>query len=335
MSSIRYLRIRAVPAVVLAALALVLALPAARAQAVRTGGEPWYRPVPADVRKRAQALFAQAIDKHQQLLRGDALALYEQALALWDNPDIQWNLALVLDDLGQYLRAHQELTRALRWGSALGLERLRQVRDRMRALETQRLARIETYREERAAVITLDGKPWLLAAGRRSTLVLPGEHYLAARKPGHLPVTRPVYVKAGQQARVPLPMDKERLDVTRRWAAWKPPALTLFGVAVATMGAELGRRALALKDEAQELIKKCNGLTCDTKPTDLYKQADVRQWLSIGAVSTGGVVVAIGLVLARLNKPRAHRTEARPPSKIELTPILSAHRAELSALVRF
>ena len=181
-SSTRYLRIRAIPAAVLAALALMLVLSAARAETVRTGGEPWYRQVPADVRQRAQALFANAIDKHQQLLRGDALALYEQALALWDNPDIQWNLALVLDDLGQYLRAHQELERVLRWGATLGPERLRQVRDRMRVLETQRLARIETYREEPAAVITLDGKPWLPGAGRRSMLVLPGEHYLAARK---------------------------------------------------------------------------------------------------------------------------------------------------------
>src|SRR5689334_5613789 len=126
-SSTRYLRYRAIPAAVLAALALVLALPAARAETVRTGGEPWYRQVPADVRQRAQELFAQAIDKHQQLLRGDALALYEQALALWDNPDIQWNLVLVLEDLGQYLRAYQQLASALRWGAALGPELLLQV----------------------------------------------------------------------------------------------------------------------------------------------------------------------------------------------------------------
>src|SRR5262245_60504024 len=133
MSSTRYLRIRALPAAVLAALSLVLALPTARADTaradtaradtaradpVRTGGEPWYRPVSADVRQRAQALFAQAVDKHLQLLRGDALALYEQALALWDNPDIQWNLALVLEDLGEYLRAYRQLENAQRWGSA-------------------------------------------------------------------------------------------------------------------------------------------------------------------------------------------------------------------------
>jgi hypothetical protein len=41
----RYLRIQVIAAVGLAA--LVLALPAARADGVRTGGEPWYRQVPA------------------------------------------------------------------------------------------------------------------------------------------------------------------------------------------------------------------------------------------------------------------------------------------------
>ena len=71
--------------------------------------EPWYPQSTADTRQRAQALFAQAIDKHLQLLRGDARDLYDQALVLWDNPDIQWNLALVLEDLGQYLRAYQQL----------------------------------------------------------------------------------------------------------------------------------------------------------------------------------------------------------------------------------
>src|SRR6185436_12821508 len=263
-SSTRYLRIRFVLVPVLASLALVLALSTARAETVRTGGEPWYRQVPADVRKRVQALFAQAIDKLKQFLREDALALYDQALALWDNPDIQWNLALVLEDLGHYIRAYQQLESALRWGEALGPERLRQVRDRMRVLETQRLARIETDREEPAAMITLDGKPWLPRAGRRSTLVLPGEHYLAALKSGYLPVTRPVYVLAGQQARVPLPMDKERSIVTRRWTAWQPWAVIGAGIAVAVVGAGLDWQAFAHRDAAADALAGCKGLMCDS-----------------------------------------------------------------------
>jgi hypothetical protein len=62
------------------------------------------------------------------------MALYEQALAQWDKPDIRWNLALVLEDLGQYLRAYQRLDGALRWREALGAERLRDVQARIVAL---------------------------------------------------------------------------------------------------------------------------------------------------------------------------------------------------------
>jgi hypothetical protein len=334
-SSTRYHWIRAVPAAVLAGLALVLALPAARADTVRTGSEPWYLEVPTDVRKRAQSLFAKAIDKHQKLLRGDALALYEQALALWDNPDIQWNLALVLEDVGHYLHAYQYLDSVLRWGSALGPERLREVRDRMRMLEIQHLARIETDREEPAAEITLDGKPWPLHAGRRSKVVLPGEHYLAASKSGYFPVTRPVYVNAGQRARVPLPMDKDRLIEKRRWTAWKPWAVMGAGITVAALGAGLEWRAVVHRDAAATKLADCDDRECAPKPSALYERAEVKQGFAIAAITTGGGVVAVGLVLAWLNQPRAHRTEAPPSPRIEFMPILSPHRAELSALVRF
>jgi tetratricopeptide (TPR) repeat protein len=334
-SSTRYLRIRAVAGAVLAALALVLALPAARAETVRTGGEPWVGQAPAVARQQAEALFAQAVDKHLQLLRGEAMELYEQALALWDNPDTRWNLALVLEDLGQYLRAYQELDTALRWGAALGPERLREVRDRMRVLETRRLARIETDRDEPVAEISLDGNPWLRRAGRRSTLVLPGEHYLTARKSGYFTVTRSVHVKAGQEARVALSMDEDRLFETRRWKAWKPWAVVAAGVAACAVGAKLEWRAFAHQDAAVAALARCQERVCASSSLDIYDRAEMEHGLAIGAIAAGGATVAVGLGLAWLNRSRTHRTEARPPSRIELTPILSPHQAEVSALVRF
>lgn len=328
---------RAVPALVLAALALALvpALPVARAETVRTGDEPWYSKASADARQRARALFAQALDKHQQLLRGEALVLYEQALALWDNPDIQWNLSLVLEDLGQYLRAYEQLGGALRWEEALGPDRLRQVRDRMQVLETQRLARIEAYLEEPAAVITLDGKPWLPRGGRRSSCVLPGEHYLAARKPGYFSVTRSVYVKAGELARVPLVMDEDRRLEKRRWKEWKPWTVMGAGLVTATVGAGLEWRAYADRNAVAHALASCKGLLCDQRRSGRYDRAVLEHELAIGAFVVGGAVAIGGLALAWINQPRAPRAEARSPSRIELTPVVSPHRAELGALIRF
>jgi len=329
--------LRSIAAPGLAALVLVLAIPAGHAEVTRTGIEPWYQQSTADARQRAHALTAEAIDKHQQLLREDAMELYEQALTQWDNPDIRWNLALVLEDLGQYLRAHQQLDGALRWGEALGAERLRDVQTRMRALEIQRLARIEADGQEPGADIKLDGQPWFRGVERRSTLVLPGTHYIAAIKPGYFPVSRSVYVTAGQQAQVALAMDADRVVDTRRWTAWKPWAVVAAGVAVAAMGSGLESRALAQRTTAAEALEdRCHTLTCEPAPSPaVYDGAATNHALAVGAFAVGGTAVAVGLALAWLNQPRPHRAEARSPSRIEFTPILSPQQAEVSALVRF
>ena len=332
-SFIQYVFLRAVA---VAALALMLALPAARADVVRPHSEPWYQQATAEARQRAQVLFEQAFDKHQQLLRGEAKDLYEQALALWDNPDIRWNLALVLADLGEYLRAHEQLDRTLRWEAALGAERLREVRERIAVLETLRLGRIETSVEAPAAEITLDGQPWLRRAGRRSALVAPGQHYVAARKPGHFPVTQSVSVKAGQLARVALPMDEDRLVKTRRWAVWKPWVLVGAGLAAAAAGAELERRTLAHRDVATAgALVGCTPLVCDSHPSNIYDRVGKEHQRALGVVAASSTALAVGLTLVWLNRPRARRTEARPPTRIELTPMLSLDQAEVSALVRF
>ena len=96
----RYRDIRSVACPVLAVFALALVPLAAHADVTRTGAEPWYQQPSAEDRAQAHGLFQQAVARHQELLRRQAMELYEQALALWDNPDIRWNFALELDDIG-------------------------------------------------------------------------------------------------------------------------------------------------------------------------------------------------------------------------------------------
>ena len=319
------------------ALVALLAIPAAHAQVARSGAEPWYEQSNVDDRQRAQALFAKAIEKHQQLLREDARELYEQALAQWDNPDIRWNLALVLEDLGQYLQAHDQLERARRWREALGAERLRDVEARIQALEIQRLARIEAEVPEPGADIKLDDQRWFRGADRRSTLVLPGTHSVAATKPGYFPVTRSVYVTAGQQAHVALPMDADHLIETRRWATWKPWSVIATGLAVAAVGAGLEAQAFAQRTTAAAALDdRCHTLICEpSAPPSVYDRAVTRHALAIGAFAVGGTTLAVGLALAWLNRPRMHRTEVQAAPGIELTPILSPQQAEALVKIRF
>lgn len=317
---------------------LLVVLPASvRADNARTGDEPWYRESPTEQQRQARVLFEQGVIKHQQLLRDEARALYEQALESWDNPDIRWNLALVLEDLGQYLRAYQQLDGELRWGEALGAESLQGVRDRMRALETRRLAWIEASSAEPGADITLDGQHWFTGATSQRKLVEPGAHYVAARKAGYFPVTRTVSVSAGQKASVPLPMDADRLMETRRWSVWKPWAVVSAGVVAAAVGAALERKAFAHRDAAaQSLASTCSSSTgCSPGRFASYDRAVTDSRLAIGAFVAGSTTVVVGLTLAWLNQLHTHRTEARVPAQIEVIPILSSGQTGVSAQLRF
>jgi hypothetical protein len=330
----RHVRSVACPALV----ALVLALPplAAQADVARTGAEPWYQQATPEARAQAHERFVQAVDKHEQLLRPEARELYEQALTLWDNPDIRWNLALVLDDVGEYVRAHEQLEGALRWDAALGAERLRQVQERMQALETRRLARIDADGTEPGADVTLDGQPWFQGVGRRSMLVLPGTHYIIADKSEYFPLNVRAPVLAGERYHVTLRMTAAQVIETRRWSAWKPWAVVAAGVAAAAAGAVLERDAFAQRDSAaRSLDDRCHAPVCDLAPLPkTYGRARLENRLAIGAFAAGGTVLAAGLVLVWLDRPRAHREEAIP-SLIELMPAVSADRVGVSASIRF
>jgi hypothetical protein len=328
----RHRYIRAVGAIVV----FVVAGPAVHADVTRTGNEPWCQQATAEARAQAQAVFDQAIDKHLQLLRGDAMELYEQALALCDNPDIRWNLALVLDDMGEYLPAHQQLERALQWDTALGVQRLGEVRERMRMLETQRLARIEAQSDEPGADIRLDGQPWFRGSGSQSALVTPGMHYIAATKPGFAPTTASVLVAAGERYRVTLRMAVDRLIETRRWSVRMPWTVVAAGAAVAVVGAVAEWQALAHRDAAVDALARGCDMRSECPWTRLQDsdRAVMDHRIAIGAFVAGGTAVAAGMVLAWLNQPKAHRSEA-PGSPVELIPTVSAAGAAVSARVRF
>lgn len=330
------MRARCDRAVVAAGVLLAAAMPYARAEVLRTGSEPWYRGVPAEARQHAQALFEQARDKHLELLRGEAMELYEQAVALWDNPDIHWNLALVLDDLGRYLPAHEQLEAALRWGAALGADRLREVRDRRDALEAQRLGLIEASSDQPAADVQLDGQPWFHGPGHRSARVTPGMHYVAGSKPGYTPTAVSVPVSAGQHYRVRVEMVVDHLIETRHWSAWKPWAVVGAGATFAAVGAGFEWRAIRNHNyAAAELARACDDAkSCAPTAKSENERARLDSQRAAGAFIAGGVTLTVGLQLVWVNQPRWLHPEATH-SPLELVPTVSPDHAGVAALLRF
>ena len=319
--------------VVVTALLLTTAL--AQADAPSTGNEPWYRESTPQAREQALALYLQAVEQHRQLLRAQARVLYEQALELWDNPTIRWNLALMLDDMGEYLHAHQQLEGTLRWGTALGEERLRKVHDRLAALE-KRLARIEADAAEPDADVKLDGEEWFRGPGRRSALVAPGTHYVGATKPGYTVAAVSTTLAAGERYRATLRMIADSPAEVRRWSVWMPWRVVAAGLVLSTVGAGLEWRLSVNRDAATQALTLACGASPSCPPThsSANDRAATYSKLALGGLVAGGVVTVLGLALASFNRPTAQRSEA-PRSSVEIVPELSARETGVSAQIRF
>lgn len=327
---------RAVPASLLIALSLA---GSALAQAQpRPGPRPWERDVTAEDRRVAEAMFDQAVELHEQLLRDQAVARYQEALSRWENPHIRWNLALLSMDMGQYLRAHEHLARALSWGPEAfdppDWEKLSGARDR---LLRQHLAVIEARCDQPGAELALDGKPWFRGPGAARQVVLPGEHVLTARKPGYFPLARSMVLPAGTQGAVTVVMSVDGIFEKRRWAAWKPSAVLGAALALGVAGAALSWDARWQVDAARDDL----AALCDRQPICApltpsgYQRARWQHRIATGAMITAGTAAAAGLVLLFVNQPRAYRTENREEGRLQLVPMAAPHAAGVSARLRF
>ena len=298
---------------------------------------PWERDVSAEDRRLAETLFAQASEFHTQLLRDYAVTRYEEALSHWDNPDIRWNLALLMKDMGQYLLAWEHLEAALAWGPEAFDERDRDKPLAMRqTLLQHHLAVVEARCDQPGAEVALDGKPWFRGAGGARRVVLPGEHVLTARKPGYFPVARTIFVLAGRPAAVTMLLSVDGIFEKRRWKPWMPWAVISSGVVMGVMGAGLDWDAFRLRNGAEGELAECVGMgMCEPKTPTSYDRALWEHRIGTGAMVVGGAVAAAGLALVFLNQPRVYRTEDRERGTFELVPMVSPDTAGASAQFRF
>jgi hypothetical protein len=303
---------------------------------------PWERGVSAEDRRAAEMLFDHAVELHEQLLQARAVARYEEALALWENPHIRWNLALLMNDMGQYLPAHAHLERALAWGpEALDQSDWRKLTRIRQMLLRERLAVVEARCDQPDAEVALDGKPWFRGPGVAHQVVLPGEHVITARKPGYFPLARNIVLPAGAQGAVTVAvaMSMDGIFERRRWPSWKPWTVLGGGAAVGLVGLRFNGQARAHLAEVRRLLHG----HCDGKPppclpvtSPAYQNRLRNDPFATGAMATAGVAVAAaGLVLVFLNQPRSYRPVDRGGATFELTPIASPGAAGISARLRF
>jgi hypothetical protein len=302
--------------------------------------KPWNRGVPAERRNAARDLFLEGNRLFKIPLFARAAEKYTAALRQWKHPAFYFNLALAQLNLGQDLEAHDSLEQALRYGEEpLGTLQFQEAKKQIQEVERQ-LGRIHVTCQTQGAEITLDGAPLFIGPGSYEGWVTAQPHEITAKKSGYLSEAKRITVSPGKLEHLPLKLItlNEASDASRRWAGWKPWAVVATGAAVAAAGGAF--HALAARNfkdyDDQFLQLDCGmgpgefpGCTKDEIPQGLNDQlnrARRQQQVAIGSYVAGGSVIAAGIVLLYLNRPRLVEQEATssPARSVAIVPTVSA-----------
>ena len=186
---------------------------------------PWAKDVPEPQQREAETLFEQGNDLFAKQAHAPAVEKYRAALALWDHPLIQFNMAVTLIRLDRALEAAEALEKALRFGDKPFKPELYQEALNYQTLLKGRIGYIEIACTQGGAKIALDGKEWFGCPGSRKMRVEVGEHTVIGDLPKHLPVNRKLIVAGGVTVTEKIqlaPLDTAiKLEYPyKRWIPW-------------------------------------------------------------------------------------------------------------------
>lgn len=324
-------------AAVLCALGHPARVAADPAPAIKLDGDdkPWNRGVPLPVRETARDLFLEGNRLFHIPVYPRAADKYVAALARWKHPAIYFNLALAQLNLGQEVEAHDSLQQAVEHGAdPLGPEQFAEAQRQLHELERQ-MARIRISCATPGAEVSLDGAVVFVGTGSRERWVRAAAHEVTAKRPDYLSEARRLTVAPGQVQDVDLHLItlSEAQDSGRRWRPWKPWAVVAAGGAIAIAGGVI--HALSYKN-FKDFDNGVSRLPCATAggctaqqigPAlgDQLSAANRDQKIAAGAYIAGGTVVAAGVLLLYLNRPRLAEDDGAhaPTGSVAIVPAIS------------
>lgn len=278
----------------------------------------WNQGVSAESRQAARALFLEGNRLMQTLLFAKAAEKYVAALSKWKHPRFYFNLAAAQIGLGQEVEARESLEKALEHGAEpLGEAEFQDAQKKLQDV-TRQLGRIRVVCQTPGAEVTLDGVTLFTGPGIYEGWVMAKAHELTAKKTGYLSEARRVTVAAGRVEDVELKLVtlSQATDASRRWAVWKPWAVVAAG---GLIGAGAGGvHALAARnftryDDQFGALDCAKGNPPPGCPKDEPGLADLNarlklarreQAFAVGGYIVGGSLIATGVVLLYLNRPR-------------------------------
>ena len=257
-------------------------------------------------------LFVQAVDQ------------YNEALAHWNHPAIHYNLALALINLDRPLEVYDHLTKAMAYGpEPLDQDKYNHAKEYLRLVEGQ-LGNVEVSCSEPGARVAVDGTQVFTAPGTYTAKVRVGIHNVLADKPGYVARSVSPFVGPGNTVRLELAMYtvQELTRYRRRWdRAWLPYGVIGAGALVGLAGGGLELWAGSSFRDYDAAVARCsrdntthngNG-GCDASAAGLTSMRDrgnLRQTAGRVAYGVGGTTIALGIVLAYLNRREAYQIRA-------------------------
>jgi len=291
---------------------MVAASAASPAHGDRKTVTPWSRGVSESAQKRALALFEDGNEFLEQQKYTEAVDKYEQALSIWDHPNIRFNMAICLINMRQLLTAWDHLQEALRYGDApLGKTLYAQAMTYVAVLESS-LAELTVRSSQSGIKVMVDGVLALDGPGEHSMKLLAGKHQLVASRPGYTTSSRALDLPAGKPEVEQIALELEKVKVQRdnyerRWSWWVPWSLEGGAAALALVATGVyasARTDMAHYDEGLQM--RCPPSGCTAIPSDLqaqYTHARRISGVAIGMWVGAGAVAITGGVMAVMNRP--------------------------------
>ncbi len=289
--------------------------------------KPWSQGVPIEDRAAARELFREG----NRLLRvprpAKAVEKYAAALARWKNPAFYYNLALAQLSLDKEIEARESLERALQYGAeGLGEDELQEARKQLQDV-TRQLGQIIVTCQLPGAEVSLDGVPLFIGPGSYRGWVKARDHELTAKKAGYLSEATRVTVSPAGLHEIDLNLITltQATDASRRWAVWKPWMVVAAGGAIAAAGGglhALSARSFTRYDTDFEKLDCAKGFPPPGCPADepgleglneRRSSARRQQAIAVGSYVVGGSLIATGVVLLYLNRPRPPEQGASGP----------------------
>jgi tetratricopeptide (TPR) repeat protein len=271
--------------------------------------QPWAAGVTDAQKKTAQARLEEGNALFLERKYAEALVKYEEAIAAWKHPAIQFNVVRCLIQLDRPVEASDRLALALAYGAAPLDEGVYTEALSYQKLLANQIAEIEVSCEQQGVKLTLDGQPLLTCPGKDKRRVAPGPHQVVGTKDGHLTKTVEVVVVGGttepvELALVPL---AQAAKIVHRWPTWIPWVVTGGGLVVAGLGGVLQWQAFGqMRAYDADITRNCSINGCDVAMTNeqLRQDAIRNNKIAISVITVGATAAVTGGVMLFLNRGR-------------------------------